>query len=93
MSVYVDPIRVCLRSKNWPYSRAAHLFADTVEQLHAFAASLGLKRSWFQSKPGFPHYDVTEGMRWQAIRNGAIAITHSELIKMRKAKRKGHHGR
>lgn len=95
MSVYVDPIRVCLRSRKWPYTRAAHLFADSVEELHAFAASIGLKRTWFQHRHGFPHYDVTGGMRWQAIRHGALAITHSELSKMRKAKReeqeRGHH--
>ena len=89
MSVYVDPIRVCLTSRNWPYKKAAHLVADSVEQLHDFASRLGLKRVWFQNRPSLPHYDLTEGMRWQAIRHGAIAITHKEFVKMMKSNRKG----
>jgi hypothetical protein len=80
--VYVDEIRACKKSKRWPYNRSAHLVADTVEQLHEFAARLGLRRSWFQDRPGLPHYDVTEGMRWKAIRMGAVAITNKELVGM-----------
>ena len=88
--VYVDPIRPCLKSKRWPYTKAAHLVADSITQLHAFAARLGLRRSWFQDSPGLPHYDVTEGVRWQAIQKGAIAITQKELVSMfRKDKRHG----
>lgn len=93
MSVYVDPIRVCLTSRRWPYTKGAHLVADSVMQLHDFAARLGLRLSWFQDRPGLPHYDLTEGMRWKAIRQGAIEITQKELVKMMQSNRKGHHGR
>jgi hypothetical protein len=49
-----------------------HLTADTLEELHAFAAKLGMKREWFQDKVDRPHYDLTPGKRLQAIRLGAV---------------------
>jgi hypothetical protein len=70
MAVYVDDSRIEWRGKRW-----SHLQADSVEELHAFAARLGLRRSWFQARAGRPeleHYDVTESKREQAIRMGAI---------------------
>lgn len=73
MSVYVDDSFIEWRGKRW-----CHMQADDVEELHRFAARLGLKRSWFQTTPGQPwkdHYDVTEGKRQQAIRLGAIPET------------------
>lgn len=53
----------------------SHLTADTDEELHAFAARLGLRRSWHQ-KPGIPisHYDVTDSKRDEALRMGATPI-------------------
>ncbi|MFC3490804.1 DUF4031 domain-containing protein [Amycolatopsis roodepoortensis] len=47
MTVYVDdfsaPARVGGRHGRW-----SHMIADTEDELHAFAARLGLQRSWFQ---------------------------------------------
>jgi hypothetical protein len=48
--------------------------ADTLDELHAFAARIGLRREWFQSKPGRPendHYDLTSPGRELAIELGA----------------------
>lgn len=76
MAVYVDDSRIEWRGKRW-----SHLQADSLEELHAFAARLGLKREWFQTKPGRPeldHYDVTESKRLQAIEMGAVAETWRE---------------
>jgi hypothetical protein len=66
------------------------LTADTEEELHAFAAKLGLQRDMFH--PGTPtgpqplsvsgHYDVTMGERDQAVALGAQAITPREEDKM-----------
>lgn len=80
MAVYVDnvmiPARVGRISARW-----CHLIADSQEELHAFAESIGLKRSWFQ--PGKPflgkpsrhwHYDVTESKRRLAVAKGAQEI-------------------
>lgn len=40
------------------YDDIGHLVADSVEELHRFAASIGLKRCWFQSRT-YLHYDLT----------------------------------
>ena len=52
MGVYVDDSHISWRGKHW-----SHLQADTAEELHAFAQKLGLKRAWFQTKPGRPELD------------------------------------
>lgn len=45
-----------------------------LDELHKFAATIGMKRSWFQDKPGHPHYDLGRNMRRWAIRKGATPI-------------------
>ncbi len=77
--VYVDDFRIPAtvgRIKG----RWSHLSADDDETLHAFAASLGLKREWFQpgTRPEANHYDVTDAKRSEAIRMGAVAETMEE---------------
>lgn len=54
----------------------SHLTSDTDAELHAFAARLGLKRSYHQPSPPHSrsHYDVTEKVRRLAIKLGAIAV-------------------
>ena len=55
-----------------------HMTADTKDELHEFAAQLGLKRSWFQDKPyGQWHYDVTKTVRARAVKAGAVEIGHT----------------
>ena len=70
MTVYVDDAVTLWRGRRW-----AHLMADTVEELHAMAARLGLPRRAFQDKPSGAHYDVSVEMREQALQLGAIAIS------------------
>lgn len=74
MTVYVDDMRLPARVGRIE-ARWSHLMADTDDELHAFAASIGLRRSWAQY-PGTwkSHYDVTDSKRAQAIRAGAVAI-------------------
>lgn len=74
MAVYVDDMRLPARVGRIE-ARWSHLMADTDDELHAFAASIGLRRSWAQN-PGTwkSHYDVTDSKRAQAIRAGAVAI-------------------
>lgn len=79
MPVYVDPLFTTQQKPRWPFSEACHMIADTVEELHAFAASIGLRRSWFQPKPA--HYDLTRSKRYQAVKQGAIEIDKRELVK------------
>lgn len=94
MTVYVDDSRIPAKVGRIT-ARWSHLFADTQDELHAFAASIGLKRSWFQ--PGRPgpggkpsdlwHYDVTESKREQAIAAGAQPITWRESVQVIKRRR------
>lgn len=78
MTVYVDTAFIEATVPNGRVrhnSKWCHLTADTKAELHEFAQRLGLRRSYFQDKPsGRWHYDVTEGMRWKAIRMGAVEI-------------------
>jgi hypothetical protein len=60
------------------------MFADSLDDLHAFAKRLGLKREWFQAKPRFPHYDLTPSKRPQAVRLGAVEVEHEFAIEFRR---------
>lgn len=70
MSVYVDDAVHLWRGQRW-----AHLMADTLEELHAMAAQLGIPRRAFQDRRSGAHYDVTASLREQAIGLGAVAIS------------------
>lgn len=74
MPVYVDEARISWRGKQW-----CHLVADTVDELHEFAARLGLRPEWFQRKTLYPHYDVTTSVRERALKLGAVAA-HKEVV-------------
>ncbi|MCR6664327.1 MAG: DUF4031 domain-containing protein [Luteimonas sp.] len=70
MTVYVDDAVTLWRGQRW-----AHLMADTLEELHAFAALLGMPRRAFQDKTSGAHYDVTAELRERAIALGAMPIS------------------
>lgn len=79
MTVYVDDAVMPWRGQRW-----AHLMADTLDELHAFAARLGLPRHAFQDKRSGAHYDVTAAMREHAIALGATPISrHRDRALMR----------
>jgi hypothetical protein len=91
MSVYVDDWRqlATIRSTT---SRWSHLTADTTEELHLFAAQLGIPVAAFQQKPGkpeFDHYDVPDELRERAIALGAIALSWREAARQRRERRPG----
>lgn len=75
MAVYVDNEQIEWRGKLW-----CHLVADTLDELHAFAARIGLRRSWFQAQASFPHYDVTTDVRDRALRTGAIVSGKTQML-------------
>ena len=79
MAVYVDDAVTLWRGQRW-----AHLMADTLDELHAFAAQLGLRREKFQDKTSGAHYDVPAPLREEALRLGAVAISrHADRDRMR----------
>jgi hypothetical protein len=73
MSVYVDHAFAVGDWGRW--SGGGHLQADSHDELHAFATRIGMRREWFQTKPGRPendHYDLTRALRERAISLGAV---------------------
>ena len=90
--VYVDPVftwpieglrgqarRVAERTGG----RWCHMWADTLEELHAMADQIGLRRAWFQAKQRFPHYDLTPRKREAALRAGAVEMGLGEYRQRR----------
>ncbi|AZF28691.1 DUF4031 domain-containing protein [Pseudomonas sp. R2-60-08W] len=75
MAVYVDAEGIKWRGREW-----SHLVADSLEELHAFADKLGLRRSWFQSKTFYPHYDVTKSVRTRALAMGAYSADREKIV-------------
>ena len=67
--IYVDQPLHFFRGKMY-----CHLFADTKEELHTFAAKLGLKRHWFQNDKRLPHYDISPLKRAKAVKLGAKEV-------------------
>ncbi len=75
MPVYVDaPIHRHGRM------RMCHMVADTLDELHAMADIIGIKRRWFQRHPRHPHYDICKAKRALSIKAGAIAVTRRDLV-------------
>ena len=75
MAVMVDDLReyphVRLPFKHW-----CHLVSDdSFEELHAFAAQLGIPRHRFQGD----HYDLPPPLREQAVALGAQQVSAREL--------------
>lgn len=74
MTVYVDEF-----GSGWgKWSGGGHLLATDLDELHALAASIGLRRAWFQDKT-FPHYDVQASKRRRAVAAGAVEIAVGEI--------------
>jgi len=98
--IYVDDMsRLAVARGGSRRARWSHMFTDqdSQEELHEFAARLGLRREWFQNErwlethPWRCHYDVTDTVRARALQLGAEPITYprgmSEMIERRKAAR------
>jgi uncharacterized protein DUF4031 len=80
MTVYVDAA-----IWSWCGLKWCHLLADDTDELHRFAARLGIKRSSFQCAPKAttPHYDLTAYERSRAVALGALACSREEIVAVR----------
>jgi hypothetical protein len=87
MAVYVDELRGYatedIKQPARRYGRRwCHLTADTEDELHTFAARLGLQRSWYQrpKRNGgafhwyLSHYDLVPSKRALAVLLGAVEV-------------------
>ncbi|HLI23761.1 MAG TPA: DUF4031 domain-containing protein [Acidimicrobiales bacterium] len=72
MAILVDEAVWPWRGRRW-----AHLVSDSsYDELHAFAARLGIPRRAFQGD----HYDVPAELREAAVALGAHAVPGRELV-------------
>jgi hypothetical protein len=63
--------------------RWCHLFADTPEELHAFAYRIKLRPEWARrSNNGILHYDLTPTRRKAAVAAGARELNHRRLAEL-----------
>lgn len=76
MPVYVDKAMNEHRGM-----KMCHMLADTLEELHAMADALGLRRAWFQPL-STPHYDIPQSKRRLAIELGAIEADRRQTVEI-----------
>jgi len=79
MSAYVDEAAIVYKGK-----ARHHLTADSVAELHAFAAAVGIARCWFHRASRHPHYDITCPQREAALAAGAHAVDSRQLMRLAK---------
>jgi hypothetical protein len=58
------------------------MVADTLDELHAMAEKIGMKRDWFQDNKDHPHYDLSKTKRALAVQHGALEIDSRQLIQL-----------
>lgn len=66
------------------YTDGIHLVADSLDELHAFAQKIGLKREWFQDHPKHPHYDIFGIMYNKARKAGAKFVMDRAFIPIKR---------
>jgi hypothetical protein len=75
VAILVDDLREYPHTR-LPFRHWCHLVSDTsFEELHAFAARIGIPRHRFQGD----HYDLPPHVRVRAVENGAREVTTREL--------------
>lgn len=79
MAIYVDFMQIEFKGYKW-----CHLLADTLQELHDFAALIELDARLFHRNASYPHYDVTVQMRETAIEYGAIPADRRKIIECAK---------
>ncbi|MBW3605954.1 MAG: DUF4031 domain-containing protein [Actinobacteria bacterium] len=66
----------------WKGRRWSHLVSDRdFDELHVFAAQLGLRRAWFQGD----HYDVPDRLWNRAVILGADPVSSRDLVRRLRA--------
>lgn len=86
MSVYVDLVTEHGGSKSFRWTHSCHMYADTLEELHAMALSIGMRRSWFQDKEKLRHYDLVPARRKAAVALGAIEHAREQMVQFMRSR-------
>ena len=77
MSIYVDFMQIEFKGYRW-----CHMLADTLQELHDFAALIDVDKRLFHRNASYPHYDVTVQMRETALEYGAIPACRKKNYRM-----------
>jgi len=81
VSVYLDPMIDWGKCIGRAGPAWCHMMADTIDELHAMADRIGMKRRWFQNHASMAHYDLgTHGMRARAVAAGAIECDRNTFV-------------
>jgi hypothetical protein len=94
MSIYVDPLRDvhAITGRGLP-GLWCHMLTDgELEELHQFAARIGIAPRRFQNHPRHPHYDLNPTARALAITLGAAEISTRDLFHLLRTL-ENHHAR
>lgn len=75
--IYVDDARILKHGHAW-----FHLMADSIQELHEFAARIGLPVRAFHNGARHPHYDVTASQRRRALHCGATPISARDAVRI-----------
>lgn len=75
---------VYVGKKEYKYGRMimSHMVADSLDELHEMARSIGIDIRHFQNKKDRPHYDICKTKKQIAIHKGAIEVSDREIIKI-----------
>lgn len=87
MSVYVDPVMEHGGSKKFRWPRSCHMYADTLEELHAMATAIGMRREWFRRDADMPHYDLVPSRRAKAVALGAVQHERHQMVEFMRRRR------
>jgi hypothetical protein len=91
VAIYVDGLRDyrALLGRGIP-GLWCHMVTDgNLEELHEFAARLGIQRRRFQDHPRHPHYDLLPASRALAVALGAVEVSTGELARIMARGRNG----
>ncbi len=84
MTIYVDELRDyrALMHRGLP-GLWCHMVTDgNLDELHQFAAALGLSPRRFQNHPRHPHYDLMPSSRALAVALGAVEVSTREIAEI-----------
>lgn len=66
------------------YTDKIHVVADTLEELHIFAQTVGISKNWYEGvRKGHPHYDIPKG-KLEIILKSAIIVRPREILRLSK---------
>lgn len=75
--VYVDNANVSKYGRGW-----FHLTADSLDELHAFAACVGIPARAFHRGARHPYYDITAAQRLNALCCGACPVGPRDVVRI-----------